>query len=194
MEPDYQTMATDLLNSGMGDSGRLRFILECITNEKPLYDTDKRFLETLSKTLELKIQRLQTSTQKASKQKTGAKTPREKATAGATTTKVGNVLDGTINLHREKATAGATTTKESKTTTVDTAVDRTSPKTTKQTADDGGATTTSTTKDAQSRALISDEYLDKHIDQINEKRNPNRVPEEPIRKRKKSFFERLFSK
>ena len=40
-------MATDLLNSGMGDEGRLKFILSCIEKNKPLYKTDIRFLESM---------------------------------------------------------------------------------------------------------------------------------------------------
>ena len=189
MEPDYQTMATDLLNSGMGDSGRLRFILECIAKDKPLYNTDKRFLETLSKTLELKIQKLQTGTQKASKQKRAAKTPKKKVTAEAkkeskTTAAAADTTTRTKAKKESKTTAAAADT-----------TTRTGPKTAKQTdVDVDVAAATNNTKDARSRTLISDEHLDKHIDQINEKRNPNRAPEEPIRKRKKSFFGRLFSK
>ena len=45
MNPDYHSMAMELLNSGIGDEGRLKFILECISNNKPLYNTDIRFLE-----------------------------------------------------------------------------------------------------------------------------------------------------
>ena len=59
MEPDYKTMATDLLDSGMGDDGRLRFILGCIEKNKPLYKTDIRFLEHMTGLLETRIQRLQ---------------------------------------------------------------------------------------------------------------------------------------
>lgn len=51
-------MAMDLLNSGMGDEGRLRFILECIANNKPLYKTDMMFLESLYNQLEHKIKTL----------------------------------------------------------------------------------------------------------------------------------------
>ncbi len=61
MEPDYHAMATDLLNSGMGDNGRLKFILECIAKDKPLYKTDIIFLESMNNKLEAKIQKLQTS-------------------------------------------------------------------------------------------------------------------------------------
>ena len=41
---DYNTMATDLLNAGMGDVGRLQFIKECIQNKKLLYNTDQKYL------------------------------------------------------------------------------------------------------------------------------------------------------
>jgi len=55
-------MATDLLNAGMGDEGRLKFILSCIEKNKPLYKTDIRFLESLSNRLEQKIEMLQGNT------------------------------------------------------------------------------------------------------------------------------------
>lgn len=58
MEPDYHGMAMDLLNSGMGDEGRIRFILECIAKNKPLYKTDMMFLESLYNQLEHKIKTL----------------------------------------------------------------------------------------------------------------------------------------
>ena len=69
MESDYHSMAMDLLNSGMGDEGRLRFILECFAKNKPLYNTDMMFLESMNNQLELKIQRLQVNTSKAAKPK-----------------------------------------------------------------------------------------------------------------------------
>jgi len=69
MKPDYHGMAMDLLNSGIGDEGRLRFILECIAKNKPLYKTDMIFLESMTSQLELKIQRLQVNTSKAAKPK-----------------------------------------------------------------------------------------------------------------------------
>ena len=69
MNPDYKTMATDLLNSGMGDEGRLRFILECIEKNKPLYNTDRMFLESKTKQLEDKIQMLQNNTFRTEKPK-----------------------------------------------------------------------------------------------------------------------------
>ncbi len=55
-------MATDLLNTGMGDEGRLKFILSCIEKNKPLYKTDIRFLESMTDQLEQRIQRLQGNT------------------------------------------------------------------------------------------------------------------------------------
>jgi len=60
-------MAMDLLNSGMGDEGRLRFILECIANNKPLYKTDMIFLESMNNQLEQKIKNLKGSDQKQEK-------------------------------------------------------------------------------------------------------------------------------
>jgi len=55
-------MATDLLNTGMGDEGRLKFILSCIEKNKPLYKTDIRFLESMTDQLEQKIERLKGNT------------------------------------------------------------------------------------------------------------------------------------
>jgi len=55
-------MATDLLNTGMGDEGRLKFILSCIEKNKPLYKTDIRFLESMTDQLEQKIDRLEGNT------------------------------------------------------------------------------------------------------------------------------------
>lgn len=60
-------MATDLLNSGMGDAGRLGFILECIEKGKPLYRTDKMYLESKNAELDEKIQRLQGNSAKSVK-------------------------------------------------------------------------------------------------------------------------------
>ncbi len=59
METDYYTMATDLIDAGIGDTGRLRFILECIDKKKPLYKTDMIFLESLSSQLDSKLAQLQ---------------------------------------------------------------------------------------------------------------------------------------
>lgn len=55
---DYRTMTTDLIDSGIGEEGRLQFILECIDKNKPLYKTDIKFLESLTKQLDLKIKKL----------------------------------------------------------------------------------------------------------------------------------------
>jgi len=55
-------MATDLLNAGMGDEGRLKFILSCMEKNKPLYKTDIRFLESMTDKLEWRIERLQGNT------------------------------------------------------------------------------------------------------------------------------------
>ena len=55
-------MATDLLNTGMGDECRLKFILSCIDKNKPLYKTDIRFLESMTDQLEQKIERLKGNT------------------------------------------------------------------------------------------------------------------------------------
>ena len=55
-------MAIDLLNTGIGDEGRLKFILSCIEKNKPLYKTDIRFLESMTDHLEWRIQRLKGNT------------------------------------------------------------------------------------------------------------------------------------
>ncbi len=116
MNPDYHSMAMELLNSGMGDEGRLKFILECISNNKPLYKTDIRFLENTSNQLEAKIQKLEHNVPKEIK-------------------------------HDEK----------------------------------------------KPRTLISDEYLDKHIEKIIDRDNSKKEKVDmPIRK--KSFLARVFSK
>ena len=62
-------MATDLLNSGIGDEGRLKFILSCIEKNKPLYKTDIRFLESMTDQLEWRIERLQGNTDAKQKEK-----------------------------------------------------------------------------------------------------------------------------
>ena len=49
-------MATDLLNAGMGDVGRLKFIQECITKQKPLYNTDKKYLRQKYQEFETKLE------------------------------------------------------------------------------------------------------------------------------------------
>ncbi len=58
MNPGYHTMATDLLNAGMGDRGRLEFILECIQKDKPIYNTDERYLIQKYETFEAKLEML----------------------------------------------------------------------------------------------------------------------------------------
>ena len=55
-------MAIDLLNTGMGDEGRLKFILSCIEKNQPLYKTDIKFLESLTDQLEQRIERLKGNT------------------------------------------------------------------------------------------------------------------------------------
>ena len=62
-------MATDLLNAGMGDEGRLKFILSCIEQNKPLYKTDMRFLESMTDQLEWRIERLKGNTDAKQKEK-----------------------------------------------------------------------------------------------------------------------------
>jgi len=62
-------MATDLLNTGMGDEGRLKFILSCIEKNKPLYKTDIRFLESMTDQLEQRIKRLEGNTDAKQKEK-----------------------------------------------------------------------------------------------------------------------------
>ncbi len=62
-------MATDLLNSGIGDEGRLKFILSCIEKNKPLYKTDIRFLESMTDQLEWRIERLKGNTDVKQKEK-----------------------------------------------------------------------------------------------------------------------------
>jgi len=69
LNPDYKKMAIDLLNTGMWDQGRLRFILECIEKNKPIYKTDKAYLESMNEQLENKIQKLQGSVVKTTKLK-----------------------------------------------------------------------------------------------------------------------------
>ena len=62
-------MATDLLNTGMGDEGRLKFILSCIEQNKPLYKTDIRFLESMTDQLEQRVERLKGNTDSKQKEK-----------------------------------------------------------------------------------------------------------------------------
>jgi len=49
-------MATDLINAGMGDRGRLEFILECLQKDKPLYNTDSKYLREKYDTFEAKLE------------------------------------------------------------------------------------------------------------------------------------------
>jgi len=58
-----------VLNAGMGDEGRLKFILSCIEQNKPLYKTDIRFLESMTEYLEWRIQRLKGNTDAKQKEK-----------------------------------------------------------------------------------------------------------------------------
>jgi len=58
-------MATDLINAGMGDKGRLEFILECLQKDKPLYNTDSKYLREKYDTFEAKLEIL------SGKKKTG---------------------------------------------------------------------------------------------------------------------------
>ena len=62
-------MATDLLNTGMWDRDRLRFILECIEKNKSIYKTDRIYLESMTEQLENKINKLQGSTVRITKPK-----------------------------------------------------------------------------------------------------------------------------
>ena len=62
-------MATDLLNTGMGDEGRLKFILNCIEKNKPLYKTDIKFLESMTEQLEQRIEKLKGNTDAKQKEK-----------------------------------------------------------------------------------------------------------------------------
>jgi len=54
-------MVTDLIDSGIGEEGRLQFILQCIDKNKSLYKTDIKFLESLTEQLDLKIKKLDTT-------------------------------------------------------------------------------------------------------------------------------------
>ena len=158
MEPDYYAMATDLLNSGMGDSGRLKFILECIAKDKPLYKTDIIFLESMNSKLEAKIQKLQTSaaTPKVVKQKKVEEAPK--------VVKQKKTVKDAPKVVKQKKTEEA-------------------PNVVKQ-------------KSGKTKTLISDEHLDQHLDQLSNKNNTRktRAPSTIEKKKKKSFFARLFSK
>ena len=64
---DYNTMATDLLNAGMGDVGRLQFIIQCIQNKKPLYNTDEKYLRGKYQEFEDRLEILSGGKKKKSK-------------------------------------------------------------------------------------------------------------------------------
>ena len=158
MEPDYYAMATDLLNSGMGDSGRLKFILECIAKDKPLYKTDIIFLESMNSKLEAKIQKLQTS---------------------AATPKV---------VRQKKVEEAPKVVKQKK-------AEKDAPKVVKQKKTEEAPNVVKQ-KSGKTKTLISDEHLDQHLDQLSNKNNTRktRAPSTIEKKKKKSFFARLFSK
>lgn len=159
MEPDYHAMATDLLNSGMGDNGRLKFILECIAKDKPLYKTDIIFLESMNNKLEAKIQKLQTSAAapKVARQKKAEEVPKV-----ARQKKV--VKDVPKAVKQKKAEEVPNVVKQ---------------------------------KSGKTKTLISDEHLDQHLDQLSGRNNARKTQAPSAiekKKKKKSFFARLFSK
>lgn len=159
MEPDYHAMATDLLNSGMGDNGRLKFILECIAKDKPLYKTDIIFLESMNNKLEAKIQKLQTSAAapKVARQKKAEEVPKV-----ARQKKV--VKDAPKAVKQKKAEEVPNVVKQ---------------------------------KSGKTKTLISDEHLDQHLDQLSGRNNARKTQAPSAiekKKKKKSFFARLFSK
>ena len=159
MEPDYHAMATDLLNSGMGDNGRLKFILECIAKDKPLYKTDIIFLESMNNKLEAKIQKLQTSAvaPKVARQKKVKEVPKV-----ARQKKV--VKDVPKAVKQKKAEEVPNVVKQ---------------------------------KSGKTKTLISDEHLDQHLDQLSGRNNARKTQAPSAiekKKKKKSFFARLFSK
>lgn len=159
MEPDYHAMATDLLNSGMGDNGRLKFILECIAKDKPLYKTDIIFLESMNNKLEAKIQKLQTSAvaPKVARQKKVKEVPKV-----ARQKKV--VKDAPKAVKQKKAEEVPNVVKQ---------------------------------KSGKTKTLISDEHLDQHLDQLSGRNNARKTQAPSAiekKKKKKSFFARLFSK
>ncbi len=57
-------MATDLLNAGMGDVGRLQFIQECLQKKKSLYNTDEKYLTRKYQEFEDKLKILSGSKKK----------------------------------------------------------------------------------------------------------------------------------
>jgi len=58
----YTKQAEDLLNSGMGDLGRNEFILDSLKNGKKLYNTDIKYLQTMTQKLDDKIASLYSQT------------------------------------------------------------------------------------------------------------------------------------
>ncbi len=58
MTRDYHSMISDLIDSGIGDRGRLEFMLDCLNSDKPLYNTDMIYLESAYDQLESKIKTL----------------------------------------------------------------------------------------------------------------------------------------
>lgn len=51
----------------MGDVGRLEFILECLTKQKPLYNTDEKYLTQKYQEFETKLEILSEGKKKKSK-------------------------------------------------------------------------------------------------------------------------------
>ena len=117
-------MVTDLIDSGIGEEGRLQFILECIDKNKPLYKTDIKFLESQTISLDLKIKKLESNSAKKSTM---------------------------------------TNTQNQKT---------------------------------HSKTLLTDEFLDEHIDKIESNNNNSKTTKIHIisTNKQKSFFRRIFSK
>ena len=172
MESDYYAMATDLLNSGMGDSGRLKFILECIAKDKPLYKTDIIFLESMNSKLEAKIQKLQTSVA---------------APKAASQKKV--VKDVPKAASQKKAEEAPKVVKQKKAV-------KDAPKVVKQKKTEEAPNVVKQ-KSGKTKTLISDEHLDQHLDQLSNKNNTRKTRAPSTiekKKKKKSFFARLFSK
>ena len=171
MEPDYHAMATDLLNSGMGDNGRLKFILECIAKDKPLYKTDIIFLESMNNKLEAKIQKLQTS---AAAPKVARQKKAEEVSKVARQKKAEEVSK--VARQKKVVKDAPKAVKQKKAEEV--------PNVVKQ-------------KSGKTKTLISDEHLDQHLDQLSGRNNARKTQAPSAiekKKKKKSFFARLFSK
>jgi len=58
----YTKQVKDLLNSGIGDLGRNEFILDSLKNGKKLYNTDIKYLQTMTQKLDEKIASLYSQT------------------------------------------------------------------------------------------------------------------------------------